>query len=405
MSGGAPPFDVVVAGGGPAAWATAAACGRAGLRTALVTPAPEPSWPATYAAWLDELPLDDLGDDVVRRRWDAVGVVVGAPRRLDRPYGVLANDALARVLVERAARAGAVVHPGAVVGAVAEHDGTTVAVDDGTLLRAAVAVDATGSPPAIVRTPAPPAWQVAHGLVIPTPSGGVPGAVDGCLLMDWTPVGADGGPPSFLYALDLGDGSTLVEETVLAASSPPTLATLAARLERRLAAAGVPVGDVRATESVRIPMGLVAPARQPIVGTGAAGGLVHPATGYSVGASLRAAPRLAAALAAGIDRGATPASLAQLGWDAVWPADRRRARALERYGVEALSAMGAAELAGFFDAFFALPVEAWGGYLSGTSSAADVARLMTRLFRRVPWSLRRHLVTGDPRWLARSLRP
>lgn len=407
-----PADDVLVAGGGPAAWATAAACGRAGLRVTLLAPEAEPTWPATYAAWADDLPLDDLGPAVLRRRWDAVGVVAGpgGARRLARPYAVLDNAALAAELADRCRRAGVTVVAGAtagrVVGAVAEHGGRAVATADGTVRRAVVVVDATGAPAALVHAPAPPAWQVAHGVLVPTPPGGVPGAVDGCLLMDWTPVPGEADPqPSFLYALDLGDGTTLLEETVLAAARPLAAPALARRLERRLGPLGLSTAGALGTESVRIPMGLVAPAPQAVVGTGAAGGLVHPATGYSVAASLRAAPRLAAALAAGLDRGAEPDALARLGWDAVWPVDRRRARALERFGFDAVAAMDAATLGAFFDAFFALPGDEWAGYLSGTLPAARVAALMTTLFRRVPWSLRRRLTAGDPRWLLRALRP
>lgn len=412
MTPSGPRPDVLVAGGGPAAWAVAGAAGRAGLKVVLVAPEPEPVWAATYALWADELVGTGLDPSVVRRRWPAVRVVAGesGERRLDRGYVLLDTGVLAAALVARAAAAGVVVERGAVAGAAGEHDGVAVVLSDGRVRSARAVVDATGAPAALVRAAPPPAWQVAHGIVVANGDAGRlagPATPDqgACLLMDWTPVpGEADRQPSFLYALDLGDGRTLLEETVLAAARPLAPAALARRLERRLAVAGVAVGDVLATETVRIPMGLGAPRPQVVVGFGAAAGLVHPATGYSIAASLRLAPRLADALAAGIRRGATPAALAGLGWDAVWPADRRRARALEAFGADAVLRMDAEALGSFFGAFFVEPTEGWAGYLAGTLPARDVAALMTRLFRRAPWTLRRRLAAGDPRSLLRARR-
>ena len=103
MTAAPPPADVAVVGGGPAAWAVAAACGRAGLAVTLVTPSAAPAWPANYAAWADELDLDDLGPAVVRRGWSAVRVVAGptGERTLRRPYVLLDNAALAAALTSR----------------------------------------------------------------------------------------------------------------------------------------------------------------------------------------------------------------------------------------------------------------------------------------------------------------
>ena len=51
-------IDVLVAGGGPAGWAVAAACARLGLDTELVDPAPDRRWYPTYGSWRGELPHD-----------------------------------------------------------------------------------------------------------------------------------------------------------------------------------------------------------------------------------------------------------------------------------------------------------------------------------------------------------
>lgn len=399
-----PPVDVAVAGGGPAAWAVAAACATAGLRVRLVADDPDAPWPARYAAWIDELDLDDLGADVVAQRWDAVDVVTGVGlQRLPRAYGRLANEVLQGRLRDRAEAAGCAVAAGRVVGASSTAHGATYVTADGMAGDALVVVDATGHPPALVRNRPAAGWQVAHGVVARCDRPPIePGT---CLLMDWSPVPGDDDPrPSFLYAMDLGEGRWLLEETVLAAAAPPSTAVLSQRLNRRLAGRGVAITDIEAVELVRIPMGVAAPRPQPVVGAGAAGGLVHPATGYSVGAALRTAPLVARAVADAAHRGALPADVTAGAWAALWPADRRRARALELFGLDALLGMGRDDVGAFFAHFFALPPEQWAGYLSGTLPARDVAALMTRLFRSAPWSLRQRLVQGGPRHLLAALR-
>ena len=398
-----PAVDVAVVGGGPAAWATAAACARLDLRVRLVADDPDGAWPATYAAWLDEVDLDDLGAGVVAQRWDSVEVVADGFRRLPRAYGRLDNTVLQARLRAWCEQGGVQVARARVVGAAPRPGGITYVTDTGAVADATAVVDATGHPGALVHGRGPVAWQVAHGVIARTDGAAIdPGT---CLLMDWTPVPGDDDPrPSFLYAMDLGDGRWLLEETVLAATAPASTAVLSQRLNRRLADRGVHVTELEAVELVRIPMGLAAPRVQDVIGTGAAGGLVHPATGYSVAASLRAAPRLAQALSDAVHRRAAPVAVSAAGWAAVWPADRRRARALELFGLDALLGMGRAEVGEFFGAFFALPQEQWAGYLSGTASAREVAALMTRLFRASPWSMRRRLAQGGPRHLLGALR-
>jgi lycopene beta-cyclase len=141
------------------------------------------------------------------------------------------------------------------------------------------------------------------------------------------------------------------------------------------------------TEVVSIPMGGRLPdRRQPVVAFGAAAKLTHPATGYSVAASLRAAPRVAAAIAAGGD--------ARRVWGAVWPPALRRTRRLHDYGLEVVLGMGPSELASFFDAFFDLPVEVWSPYLRVDSPPRATLSAMTAVLRALPWSIRRRLVAN-----------
>ena len=344
-------------------------------------------------------------DAAIAHRYDTVAVVAGPGREriVDRGYVVLGNEALATNLRGRAVAAGVRMVRGEAAGAAPHHDATVLVTRAGAVVAARAVIDASGAPAALVRAARPQSWQVAHGLVVRTdPPIAAPGS---CVLMDWTPVPREPDPqPSFLYVLALDDGRALVEETVLAAPRPLAAAVLARRLAARLDAAGARIVEVERTETVRIPMGLGAPRPQPVVGFGAAGGMIHPVTGYSVAASLRRAPVLAGAIAAAIRRGATTAAIAAAGWDAVWPAERRRARALELFGFDAIAHMDARRLGELFDTFFALPTDDWAGFLAGTLPPRAVAAVMRRSFATAPWSLRRSLVRGDPRRLAAALR-
>jgi lycopene beta-cyclase len=162
--------------------------------------------------------------------------------------------------------------------------------------------------------------------------------------------------------------------------------------------------EVRSTEEVDIPLGLPVPdLRQRAVGLGGSASLVHPATGYSVGASLQAAPRLATAIVQALGRRATPEGASRAAWAAVWPLGRRRARALEEFGLSALLRLDRSALASFFDAFFSLDDDQWFGYLTGTLSPRGVAGMMRAVFLAVPPVVRSRLAAGNPLALARAL--
>ena len=172
----------------------------------------------------------------------------------------------------------------------------------------------------------------------------------------------------------------LVEETVLAARPPVPVELLRERLGGRLGPGGPQLVDgAAARRAGRDPAGRAgaAPPASPVVTFGAAAGYIHPATGFSVAASLRAAPRVAAAIAAGADR---PDAGRVAG--AVWPPSMRATRRLHDYGLEVLLRLDADELAAFFDAFFELPVATWAPYLRIDASPAEVSRTMAALLRR-----------------------
>ena len=383
--------DVVIVGDGPAGRALGAECVAAGV-DAVVVGAGQP-WSATYGAWADEVAAHHVSAGAIMDI-----DVVGTPprRRLQRQYLVFDNPHL-EARLDTAPRLVAQVR-----GVQHHVDGSVVLVDDDRIA-ARFVVDATGPTAHLLarRSGAGPSFQSAYGLVLdgrPNVGG------DAAVLMDWRAPSPDArAEPTFLYLVQLGSGRWLVEETSLARRRPMPVDELRRRLAARL---GRDLTDqAEHVEHVVIPMWPGVPARsQPTVGFGAAGGYIHPATGYSLTASLQAAPRVAAALHMALGNGDSPAAGAQSVWDAVWPADARRARVLHDFGQAALLRLGAHEVQAFFDAFFELPTDWWSAYLRVDTKPAEVARVMSAVFSAVPWSVRRRLVAGNPKGLARLLR-
>jgi lycopene beta-cyclase len=162
--------------------------------------------------------------------------------------------------------------------------------------------------------------------------------------------------------------------------------------------------EVLHVERVHIPLGAGrAEADRDLPVRWAAGGLVHPATGYSLATSLRGAPVVARAIREAMARRAIPADVAAAAARALWPVARRRARLLEQVGLEALVNLDRAEVQAFFDAFFDLPPPLWQAYLSGTLPPARVVELMRQLFGAVPLRVKARLLAVDPMPLARAL--
>ncbi|SHG26901.1 lycopene cyclase (CrtL-type) [Geodermatophilus nigrescens] len=376
------PLDVVVAGAGPAGLSAAAACAAAGLSTALVAPAVRP-WPATYCLWADELDAaaGPLGLDPAAARTTmaarysptVVRTASGGERELTRGYARLRNDAVHAALLDRFTAAGGRLVTGRVRGLLDDDGGEVAVLADGTRLAARTVLDARGGGPAT-------AQQRAWGEVV---AGPVPDLVppDGALFMDWTALAAPGAPPAFLYGLPLDDGTVLLEATSLAARPPLPLADLRERLAALLTAHGLrPAGGA---ERVAIPLDAAPRPAGPGTPLGAAAGLVHPATGYSVAASLRLGPRVAAALAAGRD----PRPV-------VRAARPRATAALLGLGLEVLLPMDAAATDAFFGAFFTLPEQEWAPYLDGGSPPSAVAGTMARVFGALSPAQRARLLRG-----------
>lgn len=385
---GASSTDVLVVGAGPAGHAAAAACAQQGLQVTLLAIDPTADWSQTYGAWHDELEAVGL-TEVIGRRWSDTWVRTGATPRhaLDRTYCLIDNARLRARLWQTAHAAGATQVVGRAVAVERDRGRAVIATADGARYGARVVVDATGHPSALRRDRRQGlAYQTAYGVVAsfdrpPIPEGSM-------CLMDFDATAFDDPePPTFLYAMDLGDDQFLVEETCLARRPGLPLGLLAQRLRRRLEARGCPPRDVRSTEQVAFAMDAPLPdgGRCGVTSFGAAGGLVHPATGYQVATALRRAPALAAALRTALDTpGATPERAAAAGTAAVWPPTLRRRHALYRIGLEVLLRLDVNATQRFFDAFFSLPPAAWRGYVSWTSPPVELEATMLRLMVGLP---------------------
>jgi lycopene cyclase-like protein len=233
-------------------------------------------------------------------------------------------------------------------------------------------IDATGHEPVFVRRDpdGPVAGQAAYGIVgrFSAP----PIAPGQFVFMDYradhlTLAERRDEPPTFLYAMDLGEGVFFVEETSLALAPAVPFPLLKDRLERRLAHRGVALRETLHEEFCLFPMNPPLPdLSQRVLGFGGAASMVHPASGYLVGGLLRRAPDLAAAIAAGLGAGLTGDSLSRAAWQGLWPADRRWNHAFFRFGLEKLMRFDEARLRHHFATFFSLAPEQWYGFLTNT---------------------------------------
>ncbi|MGQ0718519.1 MAG: lycopene cyclase family protein [Pseudonocardiales bacterium] len=391
-------IDVLVAGGGPAGWAVAAACARLGLDTELVDPAPDRPWRATYGSWRGELPDDADAAVAAAGRGEAIGTT---GHRLGWEYVVLDNSALRDGFATAPLR----VVKGRVRDARPDPDGVTVTLD-GNHRRAAVLLDATGAARSVLgaglRRPA--AEQTAVGVLVDADAAAALVTPGNALFMDWRPHHGEPGWPTFLYAVPVTSNRVLLEETSLARRPGLGLAVLRRRLHARLAHHRIAVPD-DGEERVRIPVDRPLPAardwRRPVVPFGAASPLVHPATGYSVAASLRLAPRLALAVRDALQRGGSAAAGAAA-WRTVWSPAALAVHTLRRRSLESLLRFPPGLVPEFFDVFFALPERHRWAYLTGREDVSGSAAAMGALFAAAPWWLRRQLVIGalDPRALS-----
>ncbi|PMC63156.1 lycopene beta cyclase [Corynebacterium xerosis] len=393
---GSPRTRAVVLGLGPAGRIAAHRAAARGWDVMALDPAGG-SMPSTVGAWAHQLPAWLPADAVASRFRPSVVTSGGRRRLLDDDYVVLDTAVLSRLGGFDVCRVRGMRHAD---GAVTIRDGDGDGEDFGAWTSSDVVVDAVGAAPGAAVLEA---RQLAFGHVFREID--VPEHVRVPVLMDFTvPTGTDlppdradatgSYPATFSYRLPLGDGTWLIEETILAArassgADDPRRAELHAHLHRmqsrRLADLGLDPARAIADETVDFPMGpRHLPDDDPRKGHGhfgAAGGWMHPATGYSVGAVLADVDRFLDQLEARAD--ASPPGGRPLAW-------------LRRRGLHVLLGFDADQTREFFDSFLSLPDAAIREYLTGTSTPRTLAvmvALAIPLGRRNPKTLARLLAT------------
>lgn len=393
-------MHVVVAGCGPAGRWLAAALAERGLDVAIVSPTWHRPWPNRYAGWADELAAWDLPFDV---EFDAADVYVPEQRRVDRRYVRVDRDAFRAQVDARLARVPSYV---ARVARVDPND-ARVHLDDGRSIACDVVVDATGRGHIARPSGSATRFQTAYGVEIDVNGCRLPS--DAMTLMDFRAVrdAAWEVRPSFLYAMPLSGRRWFFEETILV-GGPMRPESLRSTLAARLAALGVDLdrATVHDEERCVIPMdtppldagapieggeGLPGADRDSegsafVVPFGASAGYVHPATGYSLGTTLRRGARVADAIADVVAR--RPAQSAAILRDAVSTPTESRLHRVYGFGGEILSTMGSDDVQAFFRAFFALPADKRDRFLAGTLPRPELASAMWGVFVRTSMPVR-----------------
>ncbi len=405
------PLQVAVVGAGPAGRWLASELARRQVAVALVDPRIDKPWPNTYGVWIDE--LADLPQSVpMQRTFPRVSLRLNdQDPTLERAYGLIDNQAFQRQLDRRLSACKATSICGRVTGVAHGRSHSTLHLADGRLLKAQIVVDASGGAAALLRhrRGPSPAFQRAFGMVARFEGDPLQGR--SMVLMDYRPLpGAPSvGEPTFLYGMHLGGDRYFVEETVLVTKERTDFDALRQRLERRLEHLGATVLSVEERERCHIPMGGPLPDfNQPLLGFGAASGLVHPATGYQMTRMLGAGPALARCLAQSLGAGLDRDQICRRAWQVLWPAALRQARLLLVFGRDVLLSFDRNATCRFFETFFALDDRDWRPYLSGLADHRQLASIMWRFFGAAPIGLRLALagqaLSSGPQ-VYRALRP
>ena len=406
--------DVLVIGGGPAALSIAAALGSEDLQVALLSADGMPTnWANTYGIWGEE--VDDLGlGHLLAHRWQNTISRFGpgdddpeaeANRAVlhGRDYGLFDRQRLQQHWLDICTRHGVRLQTGEATAISHDRFSSTVTTAAGDAIQARLVVDASGHRPAFVRQSSSTnvAGQAAYGVVArferpPIDAGQF-------VFMDYRchhlSEEQRREPPTFLYAMHLGEDRYFVEETSLALAPAVPFPVLQQRLALRLERQGAAMAAVEHEEFCLFPMNPPLPLlNQRVVGFGGAAGMVHPASGFMIGSLLRRGPQLARTIARALAQGRNGSDgicgseLARQAWEALWPVEERFKRAFYRFGLQKLMGFDQVQLRHHFEAFFQLPPHDWYGFLTNSLSLSELAAAMARLFTMAPWDVRTGLL-------------
>ena len=404
--------DVLVVGAGPAGLAIAAETAKRGVSVGLI--APDTPFVNNYGVWLDEFQKLGLEHCLLHKYEDALvwfdDSDPAAGNSLGRPYGQVCRKRLRDHLLNECAAAGVKYMPGLVD--FVRHGDTgkkELAEVRGTLINDApkseekklieeeipkqgvkftlnsrLVVAGTGHNREMLsyEEGSPPGWQTAYGVEVRIPNHGFP--VNKAIFMDFRQSDPEVGKaeqdeglwrvPSFLYVLPVNEDVVFVEETCLVARVQVPFDELKRRLYRRMTRMGMDIveEDILEIEASWIPLGGTPPvAPQRTIAYGAAAGMVHPASGYSVVNSIRNAPQVAEAMVSGLKEGGE-IEASRRAWEILWGAEKRRQIGFYQFGMELLMSLRIEQMRNFFSTFFALPTNLSRGFLGNDLSSSDL---------------------------------
>ena len=189
--------------------------------------------------------------------------------------------------------------------------------------------------------------------------------------------------PTFLYAMPFTETKIFFEETSLVERPGLEFDDLKVKLQQRLDSLGIKVKSVSEEEYCLIPMGGVLPTLpQRTLGVGGTAGMVHPSTGFMVSKTLLSVRALVDTLADEIEGKETvdADAVAERVWRSVWPDDELRMRTFMCFGMETLMELDIKGTQQFFETFFKMSQDIWGGFLSWRIKPAGLIKLGGVLF-------------------------
>ena len=413
--------DVLVLGSGPAGRAIATLLGSSSLNIILADQNLDREWPPNYGVWRDEWDavLERYSNSIkngggnngecIDREWQVTDCFFGGSfnipttqrTRLERPYCRVDRIALRTALNQGNYRELRANHVSKAIGVnlyepvgslVHDKEGSTLTLrrKDGSesVVRTKLVVDTTGHETQLVLRDTraaghrPPGFQIAYGCLVEVTDDSIrqkkigPYDMEAMTLFDYRTDHFDGDDvalrnaeksPTFMYAMPLKGNRIFFEETSLVARPAMSFQQCKDRCFRRLKHLGINVTKIEEEEFCYIPMGGALPVRdQRVIGLGGSSAMVHPSTGYHLCRCLMGASDMANTIvkelsspSPNLDRAAASA------YHAIWTPDAIRQRNFAAFGGEFLMERNVVGLRGFFDGFFRLPQELWGGFLAG----------------------------------------
>lgn len=381
--------EVAILGSGPAGLALSRELARRGTRVICISPEIHQVWAHNYGVWSHEL-TDNL-KNVVEYTWESPSVWTGDEETsLSARYCRIDTPGLQRNLKSAAESLGVQFREDAAASVEHHDDGSVIRMNSGDEVSARFVVDATGARGHFLEREQSEevAFQTAFGQLLEVDAH--PLFEGEMVFMDFRALPGDDrrSPPTFLYAMPMGPKRIFVEETSLISAPAVPLELLENRLGKRLEVMGIRGANVLDEERCKFPLNLAMPSlKQRTLGFGLAAAMVHPASGYQLARTMMRVNDVADAICEGLKDGDIDEHSARI-WRAVWPKEDLMKWDLFSFGSRFLQTLDANETRRFFEAFFSIPDADWQGYLSGTTTMAQVASVMAKVFYKLGPNLR-----------------